>query len=338
MEGHITLKHLAARLRLSPSTVSRALKGHPDISSETRKRVLALAQSLDYHPDNIAQSLKTMKSRTLGVIIPEIKHDFFATVLDGIEDVTYQAGYSILVCKSNESHDREVSSTRVLMANRVAGLIVSLSQNTQNTDHFKSLARRQVPIVFFDRVPEFFSSSKVIVDDEEGAFRAVAHLIQTGCRRIAHIGGPQHLSIGRRRFEGYCRALKVHGLPLDMNRVLFGGLYEEDGASAFERLVAEKVDGVFAVNDPVAVGAMLKIKALGLRIPHEVAVVGFSDNAVASIIDPPLTTVAQPAYEMGETAARLLLQEIERTGSERHWVTETLQTRLVVRKSTASSL
>lgn len=334
MEGHVTLKDLAKKLQVSPSTVSRALRGHPDISAATRKRILALAEDLDYHPDNIAQSLKSAKTKTIGVIIPEIKHDFFASVLDGIEDVTHEAGYSILVCKSNESYAREVINTRVLASNRIAGLVASISQNTQDAGHFKSLARRRIPLVFFDRVFEDDSVSKVIVNDEEGAFSAVDYLLNQGYTRIAHIGGPQHLSIGAKRFHGYCRALEAHGAILDMNMVYFGGLYEEDGSLAFDRLRRYKPDAVFAVNDPVAIGAMMKIKALGLKIPGDVAVVGFSNNSIAAMVDPPLTTVAQPAYEIGASAARLLMDAIEQKNSARKAIVETLKTELIIRAST----
>jgi len=333
MEGHVTLKDLAKQLKVSPSTVSRALRGHPDISAQTRSQILALAESLDYHPDNIAQSLKSARTKNIGVIIPEIKHDFFASVLDGIEDVTYEAGYSILVCKSNESYEREVMNTRVLASNRIAGLVASISQNTQDAGHFKALERRRIPLVFFDRVFEDAAISKVIVNDEEGAFSAVDYLLRKGYRKVAHIGGPQHLSIGTQRFHGYCRALEAHGISLDMNLVYFGGLYEEDGSVAFERLCQFKPDAVFAVNDPVAIGAMMKIKTQGLKIPGDVAVVGFSNNSVAAMVDPPLTTVAQPAYEIGASAARLLMEAIEQKNSARKAVVETLKTELIIRES-----
>ncbi|MCK5148968.1 LacI family DNA-binding transcriptional regulator [bacterium] len=334
MTVHVTLKDLAKRLKVSPSTVSRALNDHPDISSPTKKRILALAESLDYHPDNVAQSLKNACTKTIGVIIPEIKHDFFASVLDGIEDITHEAGYTILLCKSNESYEREVINTKVLASHRIAGLIVSIAQDTKDSLHFQSLQRRRIPLVFFDRVFEDFPSSKVIVNDEEGAFSAVNYLIKSGYKRIAHIGGPQHLSIAKKRFQGYCRALEENNIPVNMDYVLFGGMYEEDGGVAFDRLHQFKPDAVFAVNDPVAVGAIVKIKAVGLSIPKDVAVVGFSDNAIASIIDPPLTTIAQPAYEMGASAARLLMDEIQQKNSQRKAVVETLKTRLIIRKTT----
>ena len=186
-----TIKDLAKELNLSASTVSRALRDHPDISPLTKKRVISLANKLDYHPDSIAQSLQTQKTKTIGVIVPEIKQPFFASVINGIEELAYSAGYTIIVCQSNETYDREVLYTRTLVSHRVAGLLVSLSQTTQNLDHFKALQRRGVPIVFFDRVNDDIEASKVVVDDYNGAFAAVDHLIKSGYKRIAHLAGPK---------------------------------------------------------------------------------------------------------------------------------------------------
>jgi LacI family transcriptional regulator len=197
-----TIKDLARELKLSPSTVSRALRDHPDISPGTKKRVVSLADKLDYHPDSIAQSLQTKKTKTIGVIVPEIKQPFFASVINGIEELAYAAGYTIIVCQSNETADREVVVTRSLGSHRVAGLLVSLSRNTRNLDHFKVLQRRGVPVVFFDRVSNDIEASKVVVDDYKGAFDVVEHLIKSGYKRIAHLAGPQNLSISRFRLKG----------------------------------------------------------------------------------------------------------------------------------------
>jgi len=333
--AHVTIKDIAKRLNLSPSTVSRALRNHPDISSETKKQVLALANKLDYHPNSIAQSLKNMQTKTIGVIVPEIRHHFFSSALTGIEDVAYGAGYVIIVCKSNEDYEREIVNTHALASNRVAGLIVSISQGTQNSKHFKVLQERGIPIVFFDRVCEDIDASKVVVDDREGAFRAVEYLIKSGYKRIAYIAGPKHLSISKERFTGYSLALKKYNVSFKKEYVIYGGLNEEDGIQGFQKLLQlkELPDAIFAVNDPVAIGVFTEMKKNNLKIPDDIALVGFSDNPISSLIDPPLTTVAQPAYEMGTTAARLLLEEIENRGKF-EYRTEKLETKLIIREST----
>ena len=211
-----TIKDLARELKLSPSTVSRALRDHPDISPKTKKRVVSLADKLDYHPDSIAQSLQTKKTKTIGVIVPEIKQPFFASVINGIEELAYAAGYTIIVCQSNETADREVLVTRSLGSHRVAGLLVSLSRSTENLDHFKVLQRRGVPIVFFDRVSNDIEASKVVVDDYKGAFDVVEHLIKSGYNRFAHLAGPKNLSISKFRLKGYTDALQAASLRAQM--------------------------------------------------------------------------------------------------------------------------
>jgi DNA-binding LacI/PurR family transcriptional regulator len=331
-----TIKDLAKELNLSASTVSRALRDHPDISPLTKKRVISLANKLDYHPDSIAQSLQTQKTKTIGVIVPEIKQPFFASVINGIEELAYSAGYTIIVCQSNETYDREVLYTRTLVSHRVAGLLVSLSQTTQNLDHFKALQRRGVPIVFFDRVNDDIEASKVVVDDYNGAFAAVDHLIKSGYKRIAHLAGPKNLSISKYRLKGYKDALKLGNRPYNEELVVYGGLDDTDGVVGFQKLLSLEIlpDAVFAVNDPVATGAFLTIKEHGLKIPDDIALVGFSNTNVSSLLDPPLTTVEQPTYEIGKTAVQLLLAQIN--NNEKNFVPqfEVLKTHLIIRGST----
>jgi len=331
-----TIKDLAKELNLSASTVSRALRDHPDISPLTKKRVISLANKLDYHPDSIAQSLQTQKTKTIGVIVPEIKQPFFASVINGIEELAYSAGYTIIVCQSNETYDREVLYTRTLVSHRVAGLLVSLSQTTQNLDHFKALQRRGVPIVFFDRVNDDIEASKVVVDDYNGAFAAADHLIKSGYKRIAHLAGPKNLSICKYRLKGYKDALKLGNRPYNEELVVYGGLDDTDGVVGFQKLLSLEIlpDAVFAVNDPVATGAFLTIKEHGLKIPDDIALVGFSNTNVSSLLDPPLTTVEQPTYEIGKTAVQLLLAQIN--NSEENFVPqfEVLKTHLIIRGST----
>jgi DNA-binding LacI/PurR family transcriptional regulator len=331
-----TIKDLARELKLSPSTVSRALRDHPDISPKTKKRVVSLADKLDYHPDSIAQSLQTKKTKTIGVIVPEIKQPFFAAAINGIEELAYAAGYTIIVCQSNETADREVLVTRSLGSHRVAGLLVSLSRNTKNLDHFKLLQRRGVPIVFFDRVSNDIEASKVVVDDYKGAFDVVEHLITSGYKRIAHLAGPKNLSISKFRLKGYMDALQQGNLPFNDSMVVYGGLDDTDGIVGFQKLLnlESLPDAIFAVNDPVATGAFVMIKEHGMKIPDDIALAGFSNTYMTSLLDPPLTTVEQPSYEIGKTAAQLLMEQIN--SNDENFVPKfiVLKTHLIIRGST----
>jgi DNA-binding LacI/PurR family transcriptional regulator len=331
-----TIKDLARELKLSPSTISRALRDHPDISPMTKKRVVSLADKLDYHPNSIAQSLQTKKTKTIGVIVPEIKQPFFASVINGIEELAYAAGYTIIVCQSNETADREVLVTRSLGSHRVAGLLVSLSRSTKNLDHFKILQRRGVPIVFFDRVSNDIEASKVVVDDYKGAFDVVAHLIKSGYKRIAHLAGPKNLSISKFRLKGYMDALRQENLPFDDSMVVYGGLDDTDGIVGFQKLLHLHTlpDAIFAVNDPVATGAFVMIKEHGMKIPDDIALAGFSNTYMTSLLDPPLTTVEQPSYEIGKTAAQLLMEQINNNDDKFLPKFIVLKTNLIVRGST----
>lgn len=333
--GNVTIKDIAKRLNISASTVSRALHNHPDIRPDTKKLVNNLARDLDYQSDSIAQSLQKRRTNLIGVIVPEIKHYFFAAAISGIEDVAYKAGYAIIVSQSNESYEREVVNVRAFISNRVAGLLISISQSTIDSNHFKILERQKKPFVFFDRVCEDINASKVIVDDFEGAYQATKHLIERGYRQIAHLTGPAHISISKKRLEGYKSALNDHNIPYDNRLVIFGNLNEEDGCSGFQKLLElERMpDAIFAVNDPVAIGAFEKIKEKGLRIPRDIALVGFSNNPITALVEPAITTVSQPAYKLGSTAAELLIRQID-SGENFVPKTEVLKTELLIRQST----
>jgi len=331
----VTIKDIAAELNISPSTVSRALRDHPDISTKTKEEVNSLAKELDYHPDSIAQSLKQRRTNLIGVIVPEIKNNFFSAAISGIEEIAYRAGYAIIVSQSNESYEREALNIRALISNRIAGLLISISRGTTQDDQFRLLERQQIPFVFFDRVCEGVEASKVVVDDFNGAFKAVEYLIDSGYTRIAHLAGPRHLSVSQYRLNGYLSALKKHKIPYDERLVIFGGLDEEDGYDGMSRLMELDVlpDAVFAANDPVAIGAFEKIKEQGLRIPEDIALLGFCNNPISRLVEPAITTVNQPAYQVGKRAAELLIEQIN---SPDNFVPRkvVLKTELIVRNST----
>jgi DNA-binding LacI/PurR family transcriptional regulator len=307
IKKHTTITDIAKRLGISPSTVSRALGDHPDIKEETKDQVRKVAKKLRYFPNLIAQSLKNNQTTTIGVIVPEIKHDFFSSAISGIEEVAYQSGYTIIVCQSNESYEREVLNTNMLMHHRVVGVIVSISQNTKNGEHFQDLIRRKIPLVFFDRACNDVKASKVIIDDYKSAFDAVTYLINKGYKRIAHFSGPKELGICKNRANGYADALKQVHMSSQKEFIRYGGLHEQDGYNSMDALLKEKMipDAIFAVNDPVAIGAFQRIKEANLKIPDDIAIMGFSNNKITSLVDPPLTTVDQPSFEMGKKSAEM---------------------------------
>jgi len=339
-KNHITLKDLAKKLRMSPSTISRALGGHPDISPVTKEKVLTLATELNYSPNSIAQSLRIKSTKTIGIIVPEIKHNFFSSVISGIEDVAYANGYSIMVCQSNEDFEREVVNARALVSNRVAGILISVSQTTTNSDHFKQIQSDGIPLVFFDRVFDDIGSTTVVVDDFNGAFKAVEHLIQSGYKQIAHLAGPNHLSVSRNRMLGYLEALKHYDITVPNNLIVYGGLNEDDGIAGFQKLMelGNHPEAIFAVNDPVAIGAHGEIRKNGLNIPDDIGLVGFSDDLISSYINPPLTTMAQPAYDMGQAAIINLLGQINNNKGDFETKLVVLKTNLIIRESSKRSL
>ena len=333
LKNQITIKDIAAELGISPSTVSRALKDHPDISDATKKAVKELAEKWDYQPNSIALSLRSQKSNIIGVIVPQLVHHFFSTVISGIEDVAYAAGYNVMVCQSNEKYDREVADIKALVSSRAEGLLVSFSKETEDFEHLKKLQKRGVPLVFFDRISEEMDTHSVIVDDFGGAYKATEHLIELGCKRIAHLAGPDNLMISQNRIDGYLEALKAHDIPYREELVLVCDGGPEMGVEKMNQLLKHKPDGVFANNDLVAIGAMRSIKEAGLRIPEDIPVVGYSDWMVASVMTPSLTSVAQPGYEMGKTAAQILLNQINNPGEEWDLDSKILETELIIRDS-----
>ncbi|NOT73318.1 MAG: LacI family DNA-binding transcriptional regulator [Cyclobacteriaceae bacterium] len=337
--NQVTIKDIARELGISPSTVSRALKDHPDISSETKKAVHALAEKLNYQPNIVALSLRQKKTNTIGVIIPELVHFFFSTVISGIEDVAYQAGYSVILAQSNESYEREKTDIKALFNSRVDGMLISLSRETKNFDHIESIISKGVPVVFYDRMYNNPNTSKVIVDDYTGAKEAVDHLIEQGYKQIAHLEGTSGLLITADRKRGYIDALKEHKMEIKeayIEECSSGS--QEDGKTATLKLLSlpNPPDAIFAHSDPIATGAMMAIKEKGLKIPQDIGLVGFSNWSYGSLIEPSLTTVDQPGFEMGQEAARLLIRQIEvgdKDQGDPQPETKILKTKLIIRES-----
>lgn len=337
MKAHITIKDLARELNISPSTISRALKDHPDISPQTKKVVKALAEKLKYRPNLLAQGLRKSKTNTIGVIIPEFIHFFFSTIVSGIEDVAYAKGYNVILCQSAETYEREVTDTRALWNSRVDGMLVSISKETTKYDHFKELLDEGLPMVFFDRVTKKLDASQVIVDDYNGAFNAVEHLISKGCKKIVHLAGPRNLEISKNRLNGYKDCLEKYNIKFDDNLVIRcpEGTYEE--SKRFTNILLNNtkgIDGVFGCNDMAALGAILAVKEKGIKIPEEIKIIGFSDWQLSNLIEPRLSTVSQAGFEMGQAAATILIDEIEADDDKVTHVQKVISTKLIERDTT----
>lgn len=330
----VTIKDIAKKLNVAPSTVSRALRDNPEIGEATKKAVRALAKELNYQPNSVAMSLRENKTYTIGVVVPEIVHYFFSSVISGIEEVVYDNKFQVILCQSNEKYEQEMMNIKTLSRSRVDGILVSYAKQTKVFDHFLALREKGMPIVFYDRSPHALNFDNIIVDDFGGAYEATKHLIDEGCERIAHFGGPLHLKIHSERYKGYREAMEEQGLTVEENLVVEADNFKS-AYKTIHRLLERgvKFDGVFAINDLTAVGAMKGLKSNGLSIPKDVAVVGFGDDStLTEMVDPPLTSVFQPGFEMGIKAARLLLDKINGKSSVEAQTLK-LDTSLRIRKS-----
>jgi DNA-binding LacI/PurR family transcriptional regulator len=306
-----TIKDIARNLGVSVSTVSRALKDHPDISPETKLMIKTYAEQVNYRPNVLALSLRRQKSYTIGLIIPAIVHHFFSSVISGMEELAYKEGYNLIICQSNENQHREAINLQTLIDHRVDGILVSLSKTTQSFDPFIEAFESGLPIVFFDRVCPDIESDRILTDDFHGGRIAAEHLIKRGCKNILHLAAPQHLLIGKGRYDGYCEALKSKGIEVREELTLKCDTPEE--VMALEKHLidlAPRIDGIFAVNDSTAIAAIQILQKAGFNVPGDIAVVGFGDGPNATIIHPELTTVVQKGYEMGRASVRLLLQRL----------------------------
>jgi len=330
----ITIKDIARALNISPSTVSRALKNHPDISQDTKDRVNKYAKDFHYKPNTLALSLRMNKNNTIGVIVPEIIHYFFSSILSGIEQIANQEGFNVIICQSNENYEKEVRNTQALIATRVSGVLACLSKHTTNYDHFQDIIDSDIPLVFFDRICIGITTDRVVVDDYSAAFAAVEYLIQTGCKRIAFYSSPFQLEISKNRKNGYLDALRKYGLPVDESLIHVCDTREEAIIITPEILdCPNRPDGFFAINDHCAAGIMYAVKLAKLRVPEDISIFGFSDGELAKACDPMLSTVEQHGYEMGKNAASLLLDKINGI-THGQYTNKIVKTNLIIRGTT----
>ncbi|RRA97987.1 LacI family DNA-binding transcriptional regulator [Larkinella rosea] len=329
----ISLKTIATRLGISISTVSRALRNHPDIKDSTKKAVFELAEQLEYEPNQLAAQLLNRRSNTIGVLVPKITYSLYAQAIPGMAEVAERYGYQLLICQTDDSYEKEIRQVQSLLSSRVSGIILSLSANTTQFDHLRKIQSKKVPLVLFNRDCEEIACSKVIIDNHKAAYEAVRVLIRKGRQRIAYLGGPTHLQISQKRLEGYRQALRDAGVPPDETLIKVVSL-EKDAmlASLNEVLDApERPDAILAYSDQIAQWGLVMAKRKGIRIPDELAIIGFYNEPANELLDPPLSSVAQPAFEMGVRAVELVFSELNNARFTFDRVV--LESTLVVRES-----
>ena len=338
MKPKLTLKQIAKELDVSISTVSKSLRDSPEIGEDTKQKIKAFAKLYNYKPNNIALSLKNRKTKTIGIIIPEIVHHFFTTVISGVEKVANEMGYNVLICLSDNSFDKEVLNMEMLANGSADGFILSLAKETmQKADyhHLVETISQGMPVVLFDRVIDEIQCDKVIIDDKIGAKKAVQHLVNLGCRKIGLISTVDYVSVGKLRTEGYHEALSENNFQVDEDLILKIDEMENSEEEIDRFLKDKEVDGIFAVNEHFAISAIKALVENGKKVPEDVSVIGFTDGELSKKFIPSLTTVSQHGTRMGEEAARALIEKLERKQNEEEsYRTIIVETELVKRKST----
>lgn len=331
-----TIKDIAKALSLSTSTVSRALRDSYEISAQTKKLVMEYAEQVNYRPNPNALSLKERRSKSIGIVVSEVANHYFSQAINGIESIANSRGYTVIITQTHESVEREKTNVQHLASRSVDGLLISLSAETSDVSHLERLHDRGLPIVFFDRVPERIQTHKIIADNAKGAYEATAHLIRSGYKKIAHISSSEHLSISIERLTGYTQALADHSLaiyPEHIKNCPHGGMMQDEVEAAVKELLnlKEKPDAIFVAGDRLTMGCMHVLKKLNLLNPTTIAIAGFSNSDVLDLFNPPLTSVFQPAFDMGQLATEKLLELIEAKFPVTEFERRVLQTKLFIR-------
>ncbi|MBC5838605.1 LacI family DNA-binding transcriptional regulator [Flavobacterium muglaense] len=335
----VTLKEIAKKLGISITTVSKALKNYPDVSEKTKAAVNELCQKLHYTPNSFAVNLRTKESKTIGLIIPEVMHHFFSNIINAIIDEAEKKGYLVIILQSNESLELEKNQIELLINKRVDGILLSLSKESNNDAHIQEVINRKIPLVMFDRIAKLSNCSKVIIDDQKAAFDAVQHLIDKGCKKIAHFRGPLNPQISIDRYIGYKKALEKNNITFDSKLIYTCEDITFQEGIDYARLMIEEhpdVDGIFAITDLVAVGAMSYFNEVKIKVPEQIKIIGFSNWFMSQVVTPKLSTVEQPSTEMGLAAFALLLEEMNCHRDNLPFTPRTvvLPTELLVREST----
>lgn len=331
----VTIKDIARKLGISPSTVSRALRGSTEINETTRKSVQELARELNYTPNPIALSLKKKKTKVIGVIVPEIANYFCSAVIAGIEDIAYSLGYHVIIFQSHEKYEREMMNVKLLSSRRIDGLIISVSNETKKGDHLKELISKGIPVVMFDRICDEVDTPRVVTDDTRGAYDATVHLVEQGYKRIAHVTMASHLSVTKNRMRGYTEALQKCGIPFRKQWVVPCDFDYTNVKKAVQKLwkTNPRPDAILASGERLAISCFEVLKEMKQRIPEDMAMVGFFDNPVSRFIDPALTAIHQPTFDIGQSAAKLLIEMIENNSLQHQYKTIELKTTLEIRES-----
>jgi Transcriptional regulators len=316
IKKRITIYDIARELNTSASTVSRALQDHPGISQDTKDEVLKLAEKLGYQPNMNARSLKTGKGNTIGVVVPLINRNFFSSAIDGIEEVASKSGYEVIISQSKDMESREKHILEVLSNGKVDGLIISVASETSDFSHLVEFAKKGIPIVLFDRIVNIPNCSKVCIDDFQGAFNAVTSLLEQGCRKIFHFAGSQNVSIWENRYKGYLAALDAYGIKPEQDWVFYNSIAQQKGEEAVKKMLLNSnlPDAIFSSSDFSALGAMIELKKNGIKVPDQVAIVGFANEPFDDFIEPALSSVNQYSKEMGRVAAELLFEKLNGQG------------------------
>ena len=331
----VTIYNIATALNISAATVSRALKNDPVVNKKTKKRIFDLAQEMGYRTNHFARNLRQKQANTIGIIIHELNSNFITSVLAGVEKVTAEAGYDLIIAHSSESYNKEKANAKNLFDKRVDGLIASLAFDTPDLAHFQPYIDKGVPVMFFDRVEQDSSSTVVIIDNAKCGYQATEHLIEQGCKRIAHITASLKRNVYSQRYKGYQDALFDHGIPLDEKLLIVNDLSEKAGIAAAMEILRIKPmpDGAFITNDFVAAVCMRTLKEYGINIPDDIAIVGFNNDAIGKLSEPALTTINYPGIDMGEIAARNLINHLKGISNMHHTHTIVVRTELIIRKS-----
>jgi LacI family transcriptional regulator len=340
MRRKLTLKQIAKELNISISTVSKSLRDSHEISEETREKVQAFAKLYNYKPNNIALSLKNKKTKTIGIIIPEIVHHFFATVISGVEQIANEAGYNVIVTLSDESFDKEVINLEMLANGSTDGFIMSLSKETQykkDFHHLEEVISQGMPIVLFDRVTNDILCDKVIIDDQLAAYHATSYFLQKGIKNIALISTIDYVSVGKLRTEGFFKALKEFGINKNEEFVLKIENIEEASVLIYDFLMKNpNIKSIFAVNELFAVTAIKALNKIGKKVPEDVEIIGFTDGIISQFSSPTITTVSQDGIKMGRQAAKILIDRLEKEEENEQYTTEIIETNLIFRESTTT--
>jgi LacI family transcriptional regulator len=334
-EKEVTIYDIAQKLNISAATVSRGLKDHPGINKNTKKKILAAAAEMGYRSNSFASSLRTKRGNIIGVIVPRLNSNFMSDVIAGIEKVVNDSEYNLFISQSLETMEKEVSNAKAMYNNRVDGLLVSLAYDTDNIDHFDAFIKREIPVIFFDRVVEHEHYPSIFIDNYKAAYNITTHLIEQGCKRIVHITGNQLRNVYRDRFNGYKKALEDHNIIFEDGLLIVNDLSAHAGTQAAQQILkmAIKPDGVFVSNDICAISCMQVLKAEGIKIPKDIAFAGFNNDPTSCVIEPNLTTIDYKGYEMGEVAAKVLIGHLDHNNDLQQTHSLILRSELIVRDS-----